>query len=95
MLGADTPGVKGKMRSVRVTELKDRLPEFLRAVARGEPLAIVKGGRVVAHLEPAARDRRVVRAEAVGRFRAMRSAWEGARFGTREILGARHDGHRA
>jgi prevent-host-death family protein len=83
------------MHTIQATEAKVRLAEILRAVERGEAFAITRHGRTIAHLLPAATADRDARRAAVARFRARRRAWEPAGFTRREILEARHAGHRA
>ena len=40
------------MRQVRIAELKSKLSEFLRAVQRGESIAVLDRNRTVAHIVP-------------------------------------------
>ncbi len=40
------------MRQVRIAELKSRLSEFLRAVQRGESLAVLDRNTPIAHIVP-------------------------------------------
>lgn len=40
------------MRNVKVTELRQKLPEYLARVRRGERLRVTSRGRVIAELSP-------------------------------------------
>ncbi len=82
------------MREVRATEAKMRLAELLRTVEHGETIAITRHGKPIAHLVPALAQDRTAREEAVERFRQRRSTWRRVAFSTKEILAARHEGHR-
>ena len=66
---------------------------FAEACEHGEPLAITRHGKTVAHLVPPIGQERASQRDAVERFRAWRRR---PRTGmTRaEILAARHEGHR-
>lgn len=83
------------MRSIQATEAKARLAELLRAVERGEGFTITRHGKTIAHLLPAAAADQDARREAIARFRIRRKSWERASFGKKDILDARHEGHRA
>ena len=48
------------MKQVRIAELKSKLSEFLRAVQRGESLAVLDRNTAIAHIVPI-RDQRGVR----------------------------------
>ena len=82
------------MREIQATEAKTRLAELLRAVERGETVAITRHGKPVAHLGPANAQDRANRERAVELFRQRRAGWERVVFSTEEILAARHEGHR-
>ena len=82
------------MRTASVTEAKARLAELLRAVERGETLAITRHGQTVAHIVPASEVDRSSRKQAVAEFRRRRSEWLSAGMSTDDILEARHLGHR-
>jgi prevent-host-death family protein len=83
------------MKEIQASEAKTHLAELLRAVERGESLAITRHGKPIARLVPAAAADHAARRAAVARFRALRAGWEPASMTTEEILAARHDGHRA
>lgn len=57
---------------ISVRELKSRLSEYLRRVARGEELVVTSHGKQVARLvPPRSRLRRGTAAEAIARFRRL------------------------
>jgi len=80
------------MRTAQSSDVKARLPEFLDAVERGETIVVTRHGRPVAHLIPAqvAEKTRVERA--LHGIAALRRTTK--RMRTRDILAARHEGHR-
>jgi prevent-host-death family protein len=41
------------MREVNITELRNHLPTYMKAVQKGEPINIVSRGRVIARIIPA------------------------------------------
>ena len=82
------------MREVQATEAKARFAELLRAVERGETVAITRHGKTVAHMVPALAQGRAGREKAVEEFRRRRGSWKRINFTTDEILAARHEGHR-
>ena len=82
------------MREVQATEAKARFAELLRAVERGETVAITRHGKTVAHMVPALAQGRAGREKAVEEFRRRRASWKRINFTTDEILAARHEGHR-
>jgi antitoxin (DNA-binding transcriptional repressor) of toxin-antitoxin stability system len=49
------------MKSVRIAELKDHLPEHLRAVERGAEIEVLDGDRAIARIVPATRPRTELR----------------------------------
>jgi prevent-host-death family protein len=84
------------MREVQATEAKAHLAEVLRAVERGESIAITRRGRTIAHIVPAGSVGEPSRSAAIDRFLDRRARWEKAgKMSTEEILAARHGGHRA
>lgn len=82
------------MREVQATDAKAHLARLLRAVERGESIAITRHGRAIAHLVPAQAQDHEARKEAVARFRTQRAGWGRVSMSTPDILGARHEGHR-
>ena len=82
------------MREVQATEAKRRLAELLRAVEHGETVAITRHGKPVAHLVPARAEDRANRERAIARFRERRAGWRPAALSAKEMLAARHEGHR-
>ena len=82
------------MREIQATEAKTRLAELLRAVEHGETVAITRHGKPVAHLVPARAEDRANRERAVERFRQRRAMWKPVALSTKEMLAARHEGHR-
>ena len=86
--------VKLNMREVPATEAKTHLAQLLSSVEHGETIAITRHGRPIAHLVPAGAQERAARRAAVERFEAQRTGWKGAGMSIREILAARHEGHR-
>ena len=82
------------MRTIRATEAKARLAELLRAVERGETVAITRRGETIAHVIPAPASARADRRQAVARFRRRRSEWRPAAMSVDDVLQARHHGHR-
>ena len=82
------------MREVPTTEAKSRFAELLRVVEHGEPLAITRHGKTVAHLVPPVDQERVSQRDAVERFRAWRRQRPRTGMTRAEILAARHEDHR-
>ena len=80
------------MREVSTTEAKSRLAELLRVVEHGEPLAITRHGKTVAHLVPAVDHERASPRDTVERFRAWRRQRPRTGMTRAEILAARHEG---
>lgn len=81
------------MREIQSSDVKARLPEYLDAVERGETIVVTRHGKPVAHLVPAptARDERV--RQAVDEIFAFRKKLKKG-MSVKEILAARHEGHR-
>ena len=82
------------MREVPTTEAKSRFAELLRVVEHGEPLAITRHGKTVAHLVPAVDQERASQRDAVEHFCAWRRQRPRTGMTRAEILAARHEGHR-
>jgi prevent-host-death family protein len=83
------------MRQIQSSDVKARLPEYLDAVERGETIVVTRHGKPVAHLipVPAAQDERVQQAvDEIFAFRKRRKKGKG--MSVKEILAARHEGHR-
>jgi prevent-host-death family protein len=81
------------MRQIQSSDVKARLPEYLDAVERGETIVVTRHGKPVAHLipAPAAQDERVRQAvDEIFAFRKKRKKG----MSVKEILAARHEGHR-
>jgi prevent-host-death family protein len=81
------------MREIQSSDVKARLPEYLDAVERGETIVVTRHGKPVAHLvpAPAARDERV--RQAINEILALRKKPRKG-MSIKEILAARHEGHR-
>lgn len=82
------------MRDVPTTAAKSRFAELLRGVEHGEPLAVTRHGKTVAHLVPPVDQERASQRDAVERFRAWRRQRARTGMTGAEILAARHEGHR-
>lgn len=82
------------MREVRATKAKAHLAELLRAVERGETVAITRHGKAVAHLIPAPDQDSDIRRSAVERFRSQRRQWRCVDMTTEEIVGSIHEARR-
>ena len=67
------------MREVPATEAKTHLAQLPSSVERGETIAIIRHGRLIAHLVPAEAQERAARRAAVERFEAQRTKVEGRR----------------
>ncbi len=83
------------MREIEASEPGARFPELLRAIERGEIVAINRRGEAVAHLVPAHTHDQSAREAAVDSFLERRAGWEATGMSSEEILAARHEGHRA
>lgn len=81
------------MREIQSSDVKARLPEYLDAVERGETIVVTRHGKPVAHLvpAPAAQDERV--RQAIEEIFALRKKRRKG-MSVKEILAARHEGHR-
>jgi len=80
------------MREIQSSDVKARLPEYLDAVERGETIVVTRHGKAVAHLIPApAADRARVQ-RALERIAAIRRSAK--KMTVKEILAARHEGHK-
>ena len=82
------------MRKMRSTETKAKLPEPLQSVEHHETVATTRPDKETTHPVPALAETRARRARAVEQFRQHRSGWQPVGFSTKEILAARHEGHR-
>ena len=82
------------MRKMRSTEAKARLPEHLQSVKHRETVALTRHDKQATHSVPALAEDRARRARAVEQFRQHRSGWRPVDFSVKEILAARHEGHR-
>jgi prevent-host-death family protein len=80
------------MREVQASEAKTHLPQSLDDVERGETIVIARHGRPIARLGPDEERRRAERAEAIAAVKALRQRI--GKMALREILDARHEGHR-
>lgn len=81
------------VQQVQAAEAKTHLTELLRRVESGATIAIVRHGRVVAHLTPAYHEGSE-REQAVRRFLEARANWKPTGMSREEIQSARHQGHR-
>jgi prevent-host-death family protein len=81
------------MREIQSSDVKARLPEYLDAVERGETIVVTRHGKPVAHIVPApvAQDERV--RQAIAEIFALRKKRRKG-MSIKEILAARHEGHR-
>lgn len=82
------------MRKIRSTEAKAKLPEPLQSVEHRETVATTRPDKEATHPVPALVENRASRERAVEQFRQHRSGWQPVDFSTKEILAARHEGHR-
>lgn len=82
------------MREIRSTEAETRLPEPLQSVEHHKIVATTRHDKEATHPVPALAEARARRARAVEQFRQHRSGWHPVDFSTKEILAARHEGHR-
>ena len=79
---------------MRSTEAKTRLPEPLQSVEHHETVSTTRPDKEATHPVSALAEARARRARAVEQFRQRRSGWQPVDFSTKEILAARHEGHR-
>ena len=82
------------MRKIQSTEAKARFAEVLRSVEHGETIAITRRGKTIAHLVPARDQEQAERDAAVERLLELREQWAPTGMTDKEILAARHEGHR-
>ena len=82
------------MRKIQSTEAKARFAEVLRSVEHGETIAITRHGKTIAHLIPARDQEQAERDAAVERLLELREQWAPTGMTDKEILAARHEGHR-
>ena len=82
------------MREVAATEAKAHLSELLRRVEQGEPIAITRHGRTVAHLMPPALHDQESRKAAIEEFLRRRATLPRLGITRDELLAFRHEGHR-
>ena len=82
------------MREIQSTEAKARFAEVLRSVEHGETIAITRHGKTIAHLVPARDQEQAERDAAVERLLELREQWAPTGMTDKEILAARHEGHR-
>ena len=59
------------MKHVPVAAFKDKVSQYIAEAAAGEEIVITKHGKEAARLGPPKRDRRALKAEAVGRLYAL------------------------
>jgi len=82
------------MRETQSTEAKTRLPEPLQSVEHHKTVATTRPAKEATHPVSALAEARARRERAVEQFRQRRSGWQPVDFSTKEILAARHEGHR-
>lgn len=82
------------MREMRSTETKTRLSKPLQSVEHHETVTTTRHDKEATHPVPALAEDRASRERAVDQFRQYRSGWQPVDFSTKEILAARHEGHR-
>ena len=82
------------MRETQSTEAKTSLLEPLQSVEHHETVATTRPDKEAAHPVSALAEARASRERAVEQFRQYRSGWQPVDFSTKEILAARHEGHR-
>ena len=82
------------MCEMRFTEAKARLPEHLQSAEHRETVAATRHDKEATHPVPALAEDRASRERAVEQFRRYRAGWQPVDFSTKEILAARHEGHR-
>lgn len=81
------------MREVQASEAKTHLPRLLDEVERGETIVITRHGRPIARIIPETDRRRADFERAVRGFEVLRQRLAG-RVSLRELLSARHEGHK-
>ncbi len=80
------------MREIQASEAKTHLPQLLDDVEHGETVVITRHGRPIARLVPDQEARQAQAAKAVTAIRALRQRV--GKIPLRELLDARHEGHR-
>jgi prevent-host-death family protein len=80
------------VRKIQSSDAKARLPQFLDEVERGETIIITRHGRPVAHLVPAPQHDRDRIRRALEGITALRRTTP--RVTLKELLAARHEGHK-
>ncbi len=80
------------MREIQASEAKTHLPQLLDDVEHGETVVITRHGRPIARIVPDQEARQAEAAKAVAAIRALRQRV--GKIPLRELLDARHEGHR-
>jgi prevent-host-death family protein len=78
------------MREVQSSEAKAKLAEMLDAVENGETIVVTRHGKPIAHIVPAPATDRVQ--QALDGIKALRKTT--GRMPLKELLAARHEGHK-
>jgi prevent-host-death family protein len=81
-----------KMREIRASDAKTRLPELLRDVERGETLIITRHGKPVARLVPDPERRQAEIRAAIAAIRELRKG--NGTITAEELISARDEGRR-
>jgi prevent-host-death family protein len=80
------------MREIQASEAKTHLPQLLDEVERGETLLITRHGRAIARIVPEAQQRQTEVDQAIEEIKALRTRI--GKVTLKEIISARHEGHK-
>ena len=80
------------MREIQASEAKTHLPQLLDDVERGDVIVITRHGRAIARLIPEVDRRRDEIDQAIAGIKALRKPT--GKVTVKELLSARHEGHR-
>jgi prevent-host-death family protein len=80
------------MREVQSSEAKAKLAEMLDAVESGETIVVTRHGKPIAHIVPAPAAEKSRVQQALDGIEALRKTT--GRMPLKEILAARHEGHK-
>jgi prevent-host-death family protein len=80
------------MRQIQASEAKTHLPQLLDEVERGETVIITRHGRPIARLVPESERRQAEIDQAIEDIKALQKRT--SRVTVKDILAARHEGHK-
>jgi prevent-host-death family protein len=80
------------MRQIQASEAKTHLPQLLDEVERGETVIITRHGRPIARLVPESERRQAEIDQAIEDIKALQRRT--SRVTVKDILAARHEGHK-